>query len=78
MDQVVAALGEGPGRVRIEVRPAGRMAAFMEFLAQLAGEGRLTRLGFPKPEAAADLILQFSDTGHANRPRSRCSVTLPG
>jgi hypothetical protein len=39
MDQVVAALGEGPGRVRIEVRPAGRMAAFMEFLAQLAGEG---------------------------------------
>lgn len=61
-------LGEGPGRVRIEVRPAGRTQAFMEFLAQLARERKLTRLGFPKPEAAADLILRFADTGHANRP----------
>jgi quercetin dioxygenase-like cupin family protein/uncharacterized protein YndB with AHSA1/START domain len=61
-------LGKGPGCVRIEVRPPGRTQAFMESLAQLAREGKLTRLGFPKPEAAADLILQFSDTGHANRP----------
>ncbi|MGN6169653.1 MAG: SRPBCC family protein [Solirubrobacteraceae bacterium] len=59
-------LGEGSGRVRIEVRPAGRTQAFMEFLAHLAREDKLTRLGFPKPEAAADLILQFADTGHAS------------
>jgi quercetin dioxygenase-like cupin family protein/uncharacterized protein YndB with AHSA1/START domain len=61
-------VGEGPGRVRIEVRPAGRTQAFMEFLAQLAGEGQITRLGFPKPGAAADLILRFADTGHASTP----------
>jgi quercetin dioxygenase-like cupin family protein/uncharacterized protein YndB with AHSA1/START domain len=61
-------VGEGPGRVRIEVRPAGRTQAFMEFLAQLARDGKLTRVGFPKPEAAADLILQFADTGHASSP----------
>ena len=61
-------LGEGPGRVRIEVRPAARTQALMEFLAQLVREGKLTRLGFPKPGAAADLILQFADTGHASSP----------
>ena len=61
-------VGEGPGRVRIEVRPAGRTQAFMEFLAHLAREGKLTRLGFPKPDAAADLILGFADTGHASSP----------
>jgi quercetin dioxygenase-like cupin family protein/uncharacterized protein YndB with AHSA1/START domain len=61
-------VGAGPGRVRIEVRPAGRTQAFMEFLSQLAREGKVTRLGLPKPEAAADLILQFGDTGHASSP----------
>ncbi|MBV8942616.1 MAG: SRPBCC family protein [Solirubrobacterales bacterium] len=61
-------VGKGSGRVRIEVRPAGRTQAFMEFLARLAREGRLSRLGFPKPQAAADLILQFADTGHAISP----------
>jgi len=61
-------LGDGPGRVRIQVRPAGRTRQFLERLATLCREGNVTRLGYPRPAAAAELILEFSDTGHANIP----------
>lgn len=61
-------VGEGPGRVRIRVRPAGRTREFLEHLAELCREGRVTRSGYPRPAAAAELILEFSDTGHASVP----------
>jgi uncharacterized protein YndB with AHSA1/START domain len=38
---------------------------FLERLAALCAEGRITRSGFPKPRAAAELVLDFADTGHA-------------
>jgi quercetin dioxygenase-like cupin family protein/uncharacterized protein YndB with AHSA1/START domain len=61
-------VGDGAGRVRIQVRPAGRTQAFLEHLGKLCREGKITRAGYPRPAAAAELVLEFSDTGHASRP----------
>ncbi len=61
-------LGAGSGAIRIQVRPAGRTQEFMERLAELCVEGKMTRSGFPRPLAAAELVLAFSDTGHAAPP----------
>ena len=61
-------VGEGPGHVRIQVRPAGRTREFLERLAVLCREGKVTRLGYPRPAEAAALVLEFSDTGHSNQP----------
>jgi len=64
-------VGKGPGVVRIEVRPAGRTQAFLERLAELCGEGRITRFGFPGPVAGAELVLDYSDAGHGAKPSLR-------
>ena len=62
------ASGTSDPRVRISVRPAGRTDAFLERLTQFHADGRLTRSGFPRPTAAAELIRDFGDEGHATRP----------
>jgi uncharacterized protein YndB with AHSA1/START domain len=62
------AIGAGEPHVRITVRPAGRTDAFLERLTQLHAAGRLTRSGFPRPTAAAELFRDFGDEGHATRP----------
>jgi uncharacterized protein YndB with AHSA1/START domain/mannose-6-phosphate isomerase-like protein (cupin superfamily) len=61
-------VGSAPGVVRIQVRPAGRTQLFLERLAELCRGGKFTRMGFPRPAAAAELVLEFSDTGHASTP----------
>ena len=61
-------VGDGPGQVRIQVRPAGQSQAFLEHLAHLCREGKVNRLGFPRPRAAARLILDYADAGHAVTP----------
>jgi quercetin dioxygenase-like cupin family protein/uncharacterized protein YndB with AHSA1/START domain len=61
-------VGDGPGQVRIQVRPAGRSHAFLEHIAQLCRDGKVTRSGFPRPRAAAELILDYADAGHAATP----------
>jgi quercetin dioxygenase-like cupin family protein/uncharacterized protein YndB with AHSA1/START domain len=61
-------VGDGPGAVRIQVRPAGRTQQFLEELATLSRERKITRFGFPRPVAAATLILEYADTGHAAMP----------
>jgi len=66
-----APVGAGPGVVRIQVRPAGRTQAFLERLAELCREGGITRMGFPRPVAGAELVLDYGDTGHAARPSLR-------
>jgi uncharacterized protein YndB with AHSA1/START domain/mannose-6-phosphate isomerase-like protein (cupin superfamily) len=60
--------GPGSGRVRVQLRPAGRTEAFLERLAELARAGELNRWGFPRPRAAAALVIDFADAGHAARP----------
>ena len=61
-------LSDGPGRIRIQVRPAGRTGEFLRELARLCAEGKVTRSGYPRPVAGARLILEFADAGHASAP----------
>jgi mannose-6-phosphate isomerase-like protein (cupin superfamily)/uncharacterized protein YndB with AHSA1/START domain len=73
--------GEGEGRVRVLVRPAGDTEAFLERLAELCAAGGINRFGFPRPVAAAQLVRDFSGVGHASRPplplqRAVASVVL--
>jgi quercetin dioxygenase-like cupin family protein/uncharacterized protein YndB with AHSA1/START domain len=72
------AAGHGDGRVRIEVRPAGRTAAVLERLAELCARGEFTRRGYPKPLAGAALVRDFSDEGHAARPPVHVQRALAG
>jgi quercetin dioxygenase-like cupin family protein/uncharacterized protein YndB with AHSA1/START domain len=58
----------GEGRVRVQLRPAGRTEAFLERLAELSRSGALNRWGFPRPLAAAALIADFGDEGRAAWP----------
>jgi uncharacterized protein YndB with AHSA1/START domain/mannose-6-phosphate isomerase-like protein (cupin superfamily) len=60
--------GAGEGRVRIVMRPAGRTAEFLERLAAYSRDGRINRLGFPSPLAAAELVRDFGDEGRAAQP----------
>jgi len=69
-------VGHGPGRVRIQVRPAGQTGAFMERLAKLSRDGQFMRGGFPRPVAGAELVLEFSGAGHAAGPPLRIQRAL--
>ena len=71
-------VGDGPGTVRIQVRPAGRTEAFLAHLAELCHDGRVGRSGFPGPVAGAGLILDYSDAGHASVPPLRVQRALAG
>jgi uncharacterized protein YndB with AHSA1/START domain/mannose-6-phosphate isomerase-like protein (cupin superfamily) len=62
----------GPGRVRVQLRPAGDAEAFLHRLAEMD----LNRFGFPPPVAAAELVRDFSATGHAARPPLRVQRAL--
>lgn len=70
--------GQGPGRICVRVRPAGRTQAFLERLADLCGEGQINRFGFPRPLAGAQLVRDFADTGHASRPPVPVQRVLAG
>ena len=66
------AAGDGEGRVRVQVRPAGRTLEFLERLATL----RVNRWGYPRPLDGAALIRDFGDEGHATRPSPRVQRAL--
>jgi len=79
------AVGEGAGRVRVTLRPALATETLLERLADFSAEGLFTRGGYPKPRAAASLILDFPDEGRAARPPAvvqrafaRAVLALPG
>lgn len=59
------ASGSDDGHVRVTITPAGRTEEFMRYLAALSSTGEFTHAGFPKPVAAARLIVDFADAGHA-------------
>jgi len=63
-------LGEH-GTVRVSIRPARRTEELIERMARLAREGRITRSGWPRPTAAAELIRDFSEDGGASPPPVR-------
>jgi quercetin dioxygenase-like cupin family protein/uncharacterized protein YndB with AHSA1/START domain len=71
-------IGAGSGATRIQVRPAGRTQQFLERLAELCARGKMMRAGFPRPLAGAELVLDFSDTGHAATPPLAVQRALAG
>jgi quercetin dioxygenase-like cupin family protein/uncharacterized protein YndB with AHSA1/START domain len=76
------AIGDA-GAVRVSIRPARRTEELIERMAQLSREGRITRGGWPRPTAAAEMIRDFGDDGGASRPpiavqRTIATVILAG
>jgi uncharacterized protein YndB with AHSA1/START domain/mannose-6-phosphate isomerase-like protein (cupin superfamily) len=70
--------GEGEGRVRIQIRPAGQTEAFLERLAAMSAAGQFNRLGFPRPVAGAQLVRDFGAEGHAAHPPLAVQMALAG
>jgi quercetin dioxygenase-like cupin family protein/uncharacterized protein YndB with AHSA1/START domain len=68
----------GHGRVRITARPAGTTQQFMARLAEMCADGGFTRGGFPRPLAAARLVRDFGDEGHAAKPSLRLQKAVAG
>jgi uncharacterized protein YndB with AHSA1/START domain/mannose-6-phosphate isomerase-like protein (cupin superfamily) len=67
---------DSPGRVRIQSRPAGTTEQFLERVAEMAARGELTKRGYPRPLAAARLVRDFADAGHAAQPPVRVQKAL--
>jgi uncharacterized protein YndB with AHSA1/START domain/quercetin dioxygenase-like cupin family protein len=64
------------GSVRVQVRPAGSTQAFLERVSEMCVAGQFNRFGFPKPVAAANLVTEFGDEGHAAQPPLRVQKAL--
>jgi quercetin dioxygenase-like cupin family protein/uncharacterized protein YndB with AHSA1/START domain len=62
--------------VRVQVRPAGSTQAFLERVSEMCVAGQFNRFGFPKPVAAANLVTEFGDEGHAAQPPLRVQKAL--
>jgi mannose-6-phosphate isomerase-like protein (cupin superfamily)/uncharacterized protein YndB with AHSA1/START domain len=58
----------GEGHVRIQVRPALDLQAFLERLAHLSRSGDFNRFGYPKLVAGAELVRDFGANGHGAWP----------
>jgi uncharacterized protein YndB with AHSA1/START domain/quercetin dioxygenase-like cupin family protein len=70
--QLAGAGHDGPGRVRVQLRPAGDGEVFLRRLAELD----VNRWGYPRPVAGAELVRDFGATGHAARPPVRVQRAL--
>jgi mannose-6-phosphate isomerase-like protein (cupin superfamily)/uncharacterized protein YndB with AHSA1/START domain len=68
--------GDGPGHIRVTVRPARNIEGFLERLGELSSAGQYNRFGFPKPLAAARMVLDLGAEGHAARPPLRVQRAL--
>ncbi len=64
--------GDGPGHIRVTVRPAGAIEGFLARLAELD----YNRFGYPRPSSAARLVLDYGEQGHAARPPLRVQQAL--
>jgi mannose-6-phosphate isomerase-like protein (cupin superfamily)/uncharacterized protein YndB with AHSA1/START domain len=64
--------GDGPGRVRVTLRPALDSHAFLERLADMP----YNRFGYPRLVAGAELVRDFGSTGHAGKPPLAVQRTL--
>jgi uncharacterized protein YndB with AHSA1/START domain/quercetin dioxygenase-like cupin family protein len=54
--------------VRITLSPAATSEAFLERLAELSRDGRLSRRGYPTPVALAEMVRDFGADGGASQP----------
>jgi mannose-6-phosphate isomerase-like protein (cupin superfamily)/uncharacterized protein YndB with AHSA1/START domain len=63
----LVSLGDG-ATVRITLSPAATSEAFLERLAELSRDGRLTPGGYPTPVAVAEIVRDFGRDGGAAQP----------
>jgi quercetin dioxygenase-like cupin family protein len=56
--------GDQPGRVRVQLRPAGRTEAWLERIVEMDRDGQFVG-GWPRPVAGARLIRDFDGEAHA-------------
>ena len=63
---------DGPGRVRVQLRPADESEAFVRRLIEMD----VNRLGFPRPVGAAKLVRDFGHMGLAAWPPMRVQRAL--
>jgi quercetin dioxygenase-like cupin family protein/uncharacterized protein YndB with AHSA1/START domain len=63
--------GSGPGRVRVQLRPARRTEAWLERIAAMGRDGELVRPGWPRAVPGARLLRDFADEAHASVPSPR-------
>ncbi len=59
---------KGDGRVRVQIRPAQAFEAWLERIAELDRDGQLLPGGWPRPVAAAQLLLDFDGEAHGAMP----------
>ena len=60
--------GDGAFRVRVQIRPAGALEPWLERVAAMDRDGQLFPGGWPRPVAAARLLLDFEGEPHATVP----------
>lgn len=68
----------GEGRIRTQVRPAGTTDEFLVRLAEISARGDFLPGGWPRPLAAAALVRDFGDEGHAAYPPLWMQKALAG
>jgi mannose-6-phosphate isomerase-like protein (cupin superfamily) len=68
--------GADEGRVRVQVRPAGTTHEFLVRLEEMCAARDFLRGGWPRPLAAAALVRDFGDEGHAAQPPLRVQKAL--
>jgi mannose-6-phosphate isomerase-like protein (cupin superfamily)/uncharacterized protein YndB with AHSA1/START domain len=71
-------VGDGPGHVRVQVRPSQRLEEFVERMGEMSRSGQLLRAGYPRPLAAAAFVRDLGDAGHAPFPPVRVQQALAG
>jgi mannose-6-phosphate isomerase-like protein (cupin superfamily)/uncharacterized protein YndB with AHSA1/START domain len=64
--------GEGEGRIRVTLRPAGQTQEFLERLAAI----KINRWGWPGPVEAAKIFRDFGAEGSATRPSPRVQALI--
>jgi mannose-6-phosphate isomerase-like protein (cupin superfamily)/uncharacterized protein YndB with AHSA1/START domain len=64
--------GDGTGRVRVQLRPAGTVEDFLARMASI----KLNRWGYPGPLDGAAIVRDFGHEGHATRPPYRVQKAI--
>jgi quercetin dioxygenase-like cupin family protein/uncharacterized protein YndB with AHSA1/START domain len=70
--------GDGPGRVRVQLRPAMRTEEWLERIAAMDRDGQLLGSGWPRAVAGARLLRDFSDEAYAAAVPPRVQQALAG
>jgi len=60
--------GDGPTRVRVQIRPAGAFEPWLEALAEMDRGGQILPGGWPRPVAGARFLLDLGGEAHATMP----------